>query len=254
MSVLDPEPAERRHLRVVDVSMPTPRSVRVVGRGELASWPDPGAGAAVRLFLPDTPVGPVSRTYSVRDWDRERSTVTVDFALNDEPGPATQWAARVVVGMWFEVSMRRWSGFTPVVAGGPYLFAGDESAIPAIVTCVASLPSRATAVVVLDVLNSRDEQPLESHADVKIRWVLREDAEVAFDTAVLDAAARWNPRQTWIAGEAGAIRHLRRALLDGGPVATSLGTDEYWSRGMADYAESSSRLVGLRELTMQCED
>ena len=244
MSLLDPEPAERRHLRVVDISVPTPRSVRVVGRGDLASWPDPGPAAAVRLFLPDTPVGPVSRTYSVRDWDRDHSTVTVDFALNDEPGPATQWAARVVVGMWLEMSIHCWSGFAPGVAGGPYLFAGDESAIPAIVTCVASLPSQATAVVVLDVLNNRDEQPLESRADVKIRWVFREDAGAAFVTEVLDAAARWSPGQTWIAGEAGAVRHLRRLLLDGGLAGTIFWTGDYWCQGIANHAESSIQLVG----------
>ncbi len=156
------------------VSMPTPGFVRVIAQGELADWPEPGPAAHMKVFLPDTPTGPVVRTYTVRDWDRERGAVTIDFSLNEGAGPATQWASRVVAGMRLELAGRSRSTFTPHGEAARYLFAGDETALPAIATCVAALPAAASATVILEVADAAEQQVLESNAQLDIRWLHKE--------------------------------------------------------------------------------
>ncbi|HEX3803487.1 MAG TPA: siderophore-interacting protein [Solirubrobacteraceae bacterium] len=217
--------------------MPTPRTVRVVVQGELADWPEPGPAAHIKVFLPDTPVGPVMRTYTVRDWDRERGAVTIDMALNDGHGPATQWASRVVPGMWMEISGRSRSTFTPAVEGGHYLFAGDETALPAIATCVASLPRSAHATAILEVTGADEEQPLASFAQVDARWLHGTLGDADLAASVLAAVGSLEPSDVWVACEAGVMRGIRRALLDRGFPVGHLTTRGYWRRGESDHPD-----------------
>ncbi len=232
-----PNRPPRRPVTVVGITMPTPRTVRVVVQGELADWPEPGPAAHMKVFLPDTPVGPVVRTYTVRDWDRERGAVTIDMALNEGHGPATQWASRVVPGMWMEISGRSRSTFTPAEEGGHHLFAGDETALPAIATCVASLPESARATVILEVADADEEQPLATHAQVDVRWLHTQDGDGDFTDSVLEAVVSLAPTEVWIACEAGVMRGIRRALLDQRFPVEQLKTRGYWKRGESDHPD-----------------
>lgn len=217
--------------------MPTPRVVRVVAQGELSDWPEPGPAAHLKVFLPDTPVGPVMRTYTVRDWDRERGAVTLDFSLNEGAGPATQWASRVVAGMRLEIAGRSRSTFTPR-DGGRYLFAGDETALPAITTCVAALPPSATATVILEVADAAEQQPLVSNAGLEVYWLYHGAAsESRFAETVVRMVKAEAPTDVWIACEAQLMRIVRRTLLDGGLPAAQLSTRGYWKRGESDHPD-----------------
>jgi NADPH-dependent ferric siderophore reductase len=220
--------------------MPTPRVVRVVAHGDLADWPEPAAAAHLEVFLPDTPVGPVARTYTVRDWDRPRRRVTIDFALNSGAGPATQWASRVVVGMRLEIAGQSHSAFTPPEQGGRYLFAGDATSLPAIATCVASLPMDAVACAIVELADALEQQPLESNAQLDVRWLYAETSDAGFADAVLGAAATLEPSDVWVACEAGAVRSIRRSLLSKDFPAAQLETRGYWKRGEPDYRDDDT--------------
>lgn len=221
----------RRPVRVVDVALPTPRATRIVVRGELADWPEPGPAAHLTLFLPDTPSGPVMRTYTVRDWDREQGELTIDMSINDGSGPATQWASRVVPGMWLEISGRSQSEFAAAPDGGRYLFGGDETAVPAVVTCLASLPPTATATAILAVADEHERQPFETLAQADVRWLYRDDDGPGFVEAVIAAVADTQPERVWVACEDGAMRAIRLALLDAGFPPGGLNAQAYWKRG-----------------------
>jgi len=231
-----PNRPPRKPVQVVNVTMPTPRTVRVVVHGELADWPEPGPAAHTKIFLPDTPAGPVMRTYTVRDWDRERQEVTIDMALNEGHGPATQWAARVVPGMRLELGGRNRSTFTPSEEGGTYLFAGDETALPAITTCVASLAPGSAATVIFEVADAAEQQPLESAAELNVRWLYPTD-EAEFGDTVIAAVTELQPTNVWVACEAQTMRTIRRALLDSGFPVSQLSTRGYWKRGEADHPD-----------------
>jgi NADPH-dependent ferric siderophore reductase len=231
-----PNRPPRKPVQVTDVSRPTPRVVRVVVQGDLEDWPEPGAAAHTKIFLPDAPDGPVLRTYTVRDWNRERGEVTIDMAMNDGRGPATQWASRATPGMTLELGGRNRSGFAPSEAGGSYLFAGDETAVPAITTCVATLPPGSAATVILEVADAQEQQPLESEADLDIRW-LYDDGKADFSASVLDAVAELKPTHVWVACEAQTMRVIRRALLDSGFPVSQMTTRGYWKRGDSNHPD-----------------
>jgi NADPH-dependent ferric siderophore reductase len=221
--------ADRRHARVVAVVMPTPSTVRLVAAGELSDWPEPGPAAYVDLYLPDTPVGPVVRPYTVADWDGERGHVTIDMALHSGLGPATQWASRVVPGMWLEVGRFR-TTFTSLDARS-YLFAGDETALPAIATCLAALPPSARATALIEVADASGQRPLASCVQLDIRWRHRVDPLPDLAQVIRDVAGSDRPEHVWLAGEGGCVERARRLLLDGGSPAAMLQTWAFWRDG-----------------------
>jgi NADPH-dependent ferric siderophore reductase len=220
---------------VVEVVQPTPRTVRVTVQGELGDWPEPGPAAHMKVFLPDTTAGPVMRTYTVRHFDRERGLVAIDFFLSDGLGPATQWANRAVPGMRLELSGRARSMFAPDPDGGRYLFAGDESALPAIATCLEALPGSARATAIVEVEDAEEEVPLASDGTVDGSWLRRGDGDLL--DAVLGAATASEYDVIWVACEAGTMRVIRRSLLDAGVPIERLKTRGYWKRGEENHPD-----------------
>jgi NADPH-dependent ferric siderophore reductase len=227
----------RRPVTVVDVAQPTPRTVRVTVRGDLADWPEPGPAAHIKVFLPDTPSGPVMRTYTVRRCDRERGLVAIDFLLNEGLGPATQWAARAVPGMRLELGGRSRSTFTLAEDAGSYLFIGDETALPAIATCLEMLPASAAATAVIEVKEAGEAQPFASDATVGGQWVLRGGSGPGLTEMALAEASAAPYTRVWVACEAGQMRDIRRKLLLAGVSADRLSTRGYWKRGEADHSD-----------------
>jgi NADPH-dependent ferric siderophore reductase len=203
----------------------TPHFVRVTVGGELADWPEPGAAAHMKVFLP----GDVMRTYTVRAFDRDAGEVTVDFVLHAGDGPAARWARGASRGDELQLSGRSRSTFEPDGARH-YLFVGDASALPAVATCLETLPAGTRATVVAAVPEPADELPLASSAAVETRW-LYAPSEDAFAAAVEEVAAD----RAWIACEATTMRRLRASLLE--RYGASLSTRGYWKRGEANHPD-----------------
>jgi NADPH-dependent ferric siderophore reductase len=191
----------------------------------------------MKIFLPDTPAGPIMRTYTVRRFDRNRGLVAIEFFINEGDGPATQWASRVVPGMRLALGGRSRSTFAPSEDGGRYLFAGDQSALPAIATCLESLPASARATAVVEIENAEEEQALASPAVIDGRWLHRSVGPDQLLGAVRDAAAGAHYDGIWVACEAATMRAIRRALLDASVPAERLKTRGYWKRGSVDHPD-----------------
>ena len=122
---------------VATVTQLTPRMTRVrlvddslVG---LAAIP----GQTLKIYVPDL-VGElaVSRDYTVRDYtlddDGARPRLDIDFVLHGE-GPAANWARRVRPGETLEF-VGPSGRYRPDPHADWHLFAGDETALPAIQT------------------------------------------------------------------------------------------------------------------------
>ena len=62
-----------------------------------ASYPEPFDLERIREEFPREQ-WPVTRTYTVRDWDAERRELTVDFVVHGDEGLAGPWAARARAG------------------------------------------------------------------------------------------------------------------------------------------------------------
>ncbi|MGW1077646.1 siderophore-interacting protein [Streptomyces sp. NPDC002537] len=256
-------------LHVVRTARISPAMVRVTfGAADLAELTSGGRDQRFKVFLPqprqDAPVMPevldegwfahwrsqdpavrsVMRTYTIRDLRTDPAELDVDFAVHGDAhhgGPATTWAQAAKPG-------DRVAALAPVVAdnGGVdfqppadtdwSLVTADETALPAVAGILAWLPAGARAKVWIEVPHADDVQDLPTAADVDITWLVRGSANA---TSIVDAVrAAELPTGTpyaWIAGEAGAVRTLRRHLVnDRGFDRRAVEFTGYWRRGATE--------------------
>ena len=161
--------------------------------------------------------------------------------------------------------------FVPPARTENYLLAGDETAAPAIAVILEQLPPEATGVVVVEVPDPADTGYLPAHPGFEILVAARGtgDRHAHLVAAVQEAAARlapagrgadveevdidegilWEvprtakggaalksaPLYSWLAGEAGAIKSLRRHLVaDLGVDRRAVAFMGYWRMGRAE--------------------
>lgn len=162
--------------------------------------------------------------------------------------------------------------FVPPAQSGAILLAGDETAAPAIAVILEQLPAQARGVVVLEVPHDGDTSYLPRHPGFEYFVAAREDdrdrhahlvttvehvaerltpsghgdevEEIDIDTDILwevprtakgGAALKKAPLYAWLAGEAGAIKALRRHLVtDRGVDRRAVAFMGYWRVGKAE--------------------
>ncbi|MEV7104766.1 siderophore-interacting protein [Streptomyces atroolivaceus] len=232
------------YVRVTGVERPTPRTARVTFTGEalpelMEDRPDqqmklcfPRSGQRVPrlpeqdaddtygmrwyeayLAIPEAE-RPWMRGFTVRAYDRARNAMTVDFVLHGDTGPAARWgrAARTgdVLGMVGPSSAYA----RPLPASEWLLLAGDETALPAVATLLADLPAGMRAYVYGEVADADEEQEFASAADLTVHWVHRDQGGSLVDAVRAAALPGDGAGAAWLAGEAGAIRALRRHLVE----------------------------------------
>lgn len=215
-------------LRVVGCETVTPRMRRVTLAGDgLAGFTPVAPDQQVKLFfardggvpeVPDPPAGlddvagwyqrylampddrrPWMRTYSIRRHRPEERQVDVDFVLHGDDGdsgggghdgPAARWAAAAapgyVIGLYGpSVSHLRTPG-----RHDWKLFAGDDTALPAIGAWLESLGPDERAVVVAEVAGPEEEQRFDTRASVTVTWRHRGDGVPAGQSTALADAVR----------------------------------------------------------------
>jgi len=218
----------RRSVRV------TPRMVRVTLFGaQLAGFPGHGPDRRIKMFFPAPgqerpalprassggplwPPGvarPAIRTYTVRRFDPRAGELDVDFVLHHGEGPAAAWAQQAQPGAWVGVSDPG-GRYEPDPAAEHHLVIGDETALPAVATVLAALPTGVVTQAVLEVADAAEEQDLPGTAHVE--WVHRGDAPAGRPLAEAVRAARLpgGRGQAWLSGESACVRELRRHLID----------------------------------------
>lgn len=162
--------------------------------------------------------------------------------------------------------------FVPPATTDHILLAGDETAAPAIAVILEQLPAEARGIVVLEVPELGDTGYLPSHPGFDVRVHARtaearrheyllqaveaavarlapegrggEVEEIDIDTEILwevprtakgGAALKSAPLYSWLAGEAGAIKALRRHLVsDSGVDRRAVAFMGYWRLGKAE--------------------
>lgn len=284
-----------RFIHVTEVKQVTPHMRRITfGGDDLADLPPGGPDQQVKLYFPrpgqerprlpepgddgdvmrwyeaynaiPEPERPWMRSYTLRAHDPHRRTVDVDFVLHDDAGPATRWAAGArpgdVLGMFGpSAEYARPVPFAASVAAADWLLlAGDETALPAIGTIAESLPAGTRALAFIEVRNAAEEQRLDSPADLTVRWLHRGQAPAGRADLLLRAVreADLPPGRVfaWIAGEAGAVRALRRHLVDDRHVPkASIDFAGYWRlRLTQDDAPTDADMADAREQLAHAQD
>ncbi|MET8760105.1 siderophore-interacting protein [Lentzea sp. NPDC004782] len=257
-------------LTVTRVEPLTPRMVRMTFTGEgladLGTWPDqqlkllfpkPGGSAFVSdsrdvsawyqdyLAIPE-PSRPWMRSFTVRSL--VDGVLTVDFVLHGDDGPASRWAATAQVGDVIGRFGPSPEYARPLGTGDLLVFAGDETALPAIASLLELLPASQRFRAFVEVEDPAEEQDVPG-----VRWVHRSAGEdlVSVVTALDVPPSAW----VWLGGEASAVRALRRHFAGLGVSKKDIEFSGYWRRSLTqddaptaeDLAEAQERIASLTE-------
>lgn len=234
----------------------TPSMVRIVFTGDdLAQLPDltftdhyvkllfAPTGADYRWpFDPDEittsqpqDLWPVTRTYTIRSFDRSSNQMTIDFVVHGDQGLAGPWAVRAVRGDvvgFFGPG----GAYAPDPQAEAHLLVGDEAAIPAIAATLERLPTQARAEVYVEVAGPEHHQPLPETDRTIIHWVHREGSGLGYGEALAVAvrahALPIGRLQAFVHGNADMVKDLRRFLfLDSGVDREQVSISGYWRTG-----------------------
>ena len=257
-------------LTVASVQPLTPRMVRMTFTGEgladIGTWPDqqlkllfpkPGCSALVSessdvsvwyqayLAIPEES-RPWMRSFTVRSLDD--GVLTVDFVLHGDSGPASRWAATAQAGDVIGRFGPSPGYARPLGVADLLVFAGDETALPAIASLLELLPASQLRLAFVEVADPLEEQDIPG-----VRWVHRS----AGDDLVSVVSQIEVPESTWVwlGGEASAVRTLRRHFVGLGVSKKDIEFAGYWRRALTqddaptteDLAEAQERVASLSE-------
>ena len=219
-------------LTVLDVIDPGPRVRRITvtgdGLGALIALP----GQDLVVHLPDGTGGGLSRRYTIRHLDSARPSLDLDVVLHGH-GPGSWWAETVRVGDVIEVFGPR--GKVRLSGARWQLFAGDESALPAIAEMVAVLAADTIAKVVIEVADAADHEPLPTRAQLDVQWMHR-DGVLPGQSELLDRALEVvdipvADRHAYLFAESRVVRRLRDLLAGRGVSGAEMSVKGYWNIG-----------------------
>lgn len=206
-------------------------------------FPDPGTGE-LRLPVPDgddldwpRPF-PTSREYTVRAHRPELREIDVDFVVHDH-GLASDWAATAEPGDLAHVAGPP-GGYRVSDDYDFYVLAADETALPAVARWLEESPRDRRGAVVLEVPGPGSELPLDAPDGVRVTWLHTGGAanELLAQTTRAVPIPAGASVFVWLAGEAGAIKPLRRWVRDElGLTKDHSSITGYWKRGAADTHE-----------------
>jgi NADPH-dependent ferric siderophore reductase len=203
---------------------------------------DPGLGltppydlAGLRESLPPEQ-RPVTRTYTVRSVDPDAQQLVLDFVVHGEAGIAAPWAARAEPGDLLALSG----------AGGAYrpdpdmdwhLFAGDESALPAISSALDALGGDARGIAYLETSDAEHRCDARVPDGVDIVWL--DVPEPGSQPQLLADAISAGP---WPAGRVGVFAHgeresmkaVRAELRHRQSERDELSLSGYWAHGRTE--------------------
>jgi NADPH-dependent ferric siderophore reductase len=207
----------------------TDRYVKILFPVPGVEYPEPFDVEVIREQLPRE-AQPRMRTYTVRDFDPAAGELTIDFVHHGDSGLAGPWAASARPGDVIRL-MGPGGAYAPDPAADWHLFVGDEAAVPAIAAGLARVPAGVLAHVIVEVDGPADELPLESPADLRVRWLHRQgEGRLVEAVRALDFPA--GRVHAFVHGEAAEVREVRRHLLtERGVPRDDLSVSGYWRRG-----------------------
>ncbi|MBO0980925.1 siderophore-interacting protein [Microbacterium sp. SD291] len=285
--LVKPETAGLIHLTVQRTERLSAHWIRVtLGGGEIEKFRAMGYDQWFRLFLPiggdaglervpakanrmfgylkflRIPDGerPVMRNYSVRAYRPATADagaeIDVDFVLHGSAaegtaGPASRWAETCAPGEHVLV-IDEGLTFNPQRGVDRVLLIGDETALPAISSICASLPSSASGVAIIEVPSSEDALEFPRPAGVDVIWITRPHE---FDPGLLALAALRDtmlpdgPFHAYAAGEQALASGVRKHLVGERGVDKNLVSFcGYWRIGAASPASKAAREAAAERL------
>lgn len=176
-------------------------------------WPTVGNNGLIHWEDPQR--RPVMRKYTVRSLDVETGMMVIDFVLHEDAGPGSALAMHVKTGDQLGIMGPGGGGLTQA---DWYLFAGDETALPAIGRMLEYLPEAARGIALIEVADANEIQALSTRSGVEVRWLLRNGAPAGTTQILAEAVEQIALPQdgsslyVWAGCEFEAFRRIRGYL------------------------------------------
>ena len=264
-------PSVPRRLRVVATESLGPHLRRITCGGDLGGFPAGAEGAHIKIFLrregqrelhlptrgpsgvvwPAPALKPLARTYTLSRHDAERSTLSIDFVLHGDAGPASRWALRAREGD--ELGLAGPGGPNPLLApADSYLLAGDLSALPAIAALLRAMPPDTSGRALLEVPSPEDMLQLRSPDGMQVHWLFRAPRSKSALPGLVRALELSAHRAfAFVAGESTAVVAIRDHLLrERGYLKEQLYATPYWRESLSEEEYHDERHRIMDELTV----
>lgn len=149
----------------------------LVQRPDIAEPQWPVVGASGMIQWPDPELRPCFRKYTVRSVDVAAGTMDLDFVIHDDAGPGSSLARTIRPGDVLGIAGPGGGG---LAEADWYLFAGDETALPAIARMLENLPEHARGHALIEVADAAEVQELRKPAGIAIKWLFRDRVAAGF--------------------------------------------------------------------------
>lgn len=175
---------------------------------------------------------PVTRTYTIRELDHEARTLSIDFVVHGDQGLAGPFAYSAKPGD--EVTFTGpGGGYAPDPTADWHLFAGDQSALPAIASSISALPRCARGLAFIEVSDAQDIYPLDAPDRLEVRW-LYSAQKLSLATAMQSTDWPNGRPQVFAHGERSAMKELRDLFTSRGVLRSQLSLSGYWAEGRTE--------------------
>lgn len=224
-----------RPVTVKSIDDLTPAYRRIVLQGDVLGDFQSQSPADHIKFQIEVDGEPVRRDYTPRRYGN--SELVVDFALHAD-GPITTWARNATVGSAATILGPRGSKKVNPDAFQGFVTVGDETMLPSIGRTLESIPAGKSVLAIIEVESAADEIELTSEADATIVWAHRngEVPGVAMVRALAEAEWPEGDVFVWAGGEAGAMRDVRRHVLnERGLDRENFSMSGHWKRGESNF-------------------
>lgn len=193
----------------------------------------------IKVFFPwkDNLAG---RAYTISEINKTNRTIDIDMVLHGE-GPASCWAEKALVGDKLGFAGPCSGGFKPLPDANWLLLLGDETAIPAMRTILASLTQPIPVFWFAEVGDKQEIQHLDYPHLIVNSWQVRErHYENVMNSLLVKAVSRYalpaEQGQIWLACEQQAAAYLKNHFINERMIPkTSLFAKGYWKKGESNF-------------------
>ncbi|HCH5331821.1 TPA: siderophore-interacting protein [Vibrio parahaemolyticus] len=233
-------------LVVTDTETITPNMQRITLQGEaLSHFPRDCEGSYIKLLFNDMGGAdlsilseddrPIMRTYTIRRFHPETSSIEVDFVRHVtqdlQCGFAARWAMAAQKGD--TISIVGPGSISNLNTEADWFFmAADMTALPALSAKIRTLPEEAKGYAVISVMSPADIQPLRAPAGMELIWLTEGQAlaDSVRELEWLDGNA-----SIWCACEFDSMRALRQCFRNEKEVGReNIYISSYWKQGVSE--------------------
>ncbi|EGQ8446377.1 TPA: siderophore-interacting protein [Vibrio alginolyticus] len=233
-------------LVVTDTETITPNMQRITLQGEaLSHFPRDCEGSYIKLLFNDMGGSdlsilseddrPIMRTYTIRRFHPETSSIEVDFVRHVtqdlQCGFAARWATAAQKGD--TISIVGPGSISNLNTEADWFFmAADMTALPALSAKIRTLPEEAKGYAVISVMSPADIQPLNTPAGMELIWLTEQQtlADSVRELEWLDGNA-----SVWCACEFDSMRTLRQYFRNEKEVdRENIYISSYWKQGVSE--------------------